>query len=108
MENVADEVTAEEAEEKAFAARKVDKAIELLRIDPRTSELAEQVPGLMAMAAMATGTAPGDAFVKQGELADVFQAVYDSWGAAEVHVSDERFAAASAAAGGQPPDRVLL
>jgi hypothetical protein len=104
MDDTATQVTDPELlEEAGFRAAKVSKAIELLKIDPRTAEYAEQLPSLMAMAAMVTGTDPGDVDDKQGELADVFQAVYDAWGEAEVHVSDARFAAASAAAGGEAP-----
>ena len=95
-------LTAEDAEEKAFQAAKVAKALQLLQVDPRTSELAEMVPSLMAMAAMQQGVTGEAAQLKEGELSDVFQAVYDAWGEAEVHVSDLRFRADQAAGGDAP------
>jgi hypothetical protein len=105
-EGPATEVRLTDDQERAFAAAKVEKAIELLRIDPRTSELAEMVPGLMAVAAMQSGATGEAASLKPAELADVFQAVYDAWGAAEVHVSDDRFRFASQLAGGAQPTQV--
>ncbi len=95
--------SAEETEEKAFQAAKVAKALQLLQLDPRTSELAEMVPGMMALAAMQQGATGEAAKLKEAELADVFQAVYDAWGEAEVHISDMRFTAAREAAGGDAP-----
>jgi hypothetical protein len=94
----------EGAHQAAFQAAKVAKTLELLAIDPRTSELAEMIPSLMTMAAMQTG---GNPEVKQGELADVFQALYEAWGAAEVHVSDARYQVARDLAGGALPVHTL-
>jgi hypothetical protein len=95
----------EGTEEKAFQAAKVAKALQLLQVDPRTSELAEMVPSLIAMAAMQQGVTGEAAQLKEGELSDVFQAVYDAWGEAEVHVSDLRFEALRQEQGGDAPIR---
>jgi hypothetical protein len=95
------------AEEQAFQAAKVAKTLQLLQIDPRTAELAEMVPSLLAMAAMQSGVTGEAALLKEAELADVLQAVYEAWGQAEVHVSDLRYQAARDAAGGTAPVHTL-
>ena len=82
--------------------QQVEKALELLHLDPRTSELAEMLPAIIQMAAAQSGLDPEQAQLKKGELADVFQAVYDAWGQAAVDVADREFRAASLAEGGNP------
>jgi acyl-CoA-binding protein len=83
-------------------AHQVQRAIAILEQDPRTQELAQMIPMLVAQ----SGGDPDD--LKWGELAEVFQAVYDAWGQAEVEVSQELFRAASTAAGGAAPTRTVV
>jgi hypothetical protein len=86
--------------------RLVDKTLELLQADPRTAELSQMMPALMPMVASLAG-APLGSQPDKSELADIFQAMYDAWSAAAVHVADEDFRAASLAAGGNPVERPL-
>lgn len=83
-------------------AHQVQRAIAILEQDPRTAELAGMIPMLAARA----GGDPSS--LNWGELGEVFQAVYDAWGQAEVEVSQELFRAASTAAGGAAPTRTVV